>query len=299
MAYWWVSQNQTYRHERSGEYLWAPNTDRRGVTPFHWSTMNEVEQGDVIFSYVDQKIVSISIAKTKAYDSPRPKEFRSQEVWKKEGKRVDAQYNDLENPIHISNIRDSLLKLLPNRYSPLTAAGTGNQGYLFNIPPNTGRFLLQEADKTKPCLSEEAIVVGINNSKISSTEKEALVKSRVGQGKFRKDLLAYWSSKCAVTGFSDAGLLRASHIKPWSDCNNIERLYKFNGLLLSPSYDASFDGGYISFKNSGEIIISDKLSKKTPPLIGINPSAKISYLDVRHKLFLEYHRDLIFKNISS
>ena len=78
MAYWWVSQNQTYRHERSGEYLWAPNIDRRGVTPFHWSTMNKVEQGDVIFSYVDQKIVSISIAKTKAYDSPRPKEFRSQ-----------------------------------------------------------------------------------------------------------------------------------------------------------------------------------------------------------------------------
>jgi len=50
MAYWWVSQNQTYRHERDGEYLWAPNIDGGGRKPFHWASMNDVKQGDIIFS---------------------------------------------------------------------------------------------------------------------------------------------------------------------------------------------------------------------------------------------------------
>lgn len=299
MAYWWVSQNQTYKHERNGEYLWAPNLDSGGNKPFHWASMNKVQQGDIIFSYVAQKIVSISIAKTKAYDSQRPQEFESQETWEKEGKKIDAQYNDLETPIHISNVRNALLKLLPNRYSPLTVSGSGNQGYLFPIPPNAGRFLLQEADSIKPTVSEEAIVAGIDNSQIPATEKEALVKSRIGQGKFKKDLLIYWNSQCAVTGFSGEGLLMASHIKPWRDCNNYERLDKFNGILLSPSYDAAFDCGHISFKNSGEIIISDLLSKQSPSLIGINPSAKIQNFDTKHQQYLEYHRDLIFINISS
>ena len=217
--------------------------------------MNDVRQGDIIFSYVAQKIVSVSIAKTNAYDSQRPQEFKSHEIWKKEGKRIDAQYNDLENPIHISNVRNALLKLLPDRYSPLTTNGSGNQGYLFPLPPNAGRFLLQEADSIKASISDEAIIAGINNSQIPATEKEALVKSRIGQGKFKKDLLVYWDSQCAVTGFSGEGLLRASHIKPWRDSNNTERLDKFNGLLLSPSYDAAFDCGYISFTNGGELLI--------------------------------------------
>ena len=185
--------------------------------------------------------------------------------------------------------------MLPDRYSPLTVSGSGNQGYLFPIPPNAGRFLLQEADSIKASISDEAIIAGISNSQIPATEKDALVKSRIGQGKFKKDLLVYWDSKCAVTGFSGEGLLRASHIKPWRDSNNIERLDKFNGLLLSPSYDAAFDGGYISFKSSGEIIISDQLSEQSPSLIGINPSAKIQNLNDKHHQHLEYHRDVILK----
>ena len=299
MAYWWVSQNQTYRHERDGEYLWAPNIDGGGRKPFHWASMNDVKQGDIIFSYVGQKIVSVSIAKTKAYNSQRPQEFKSQEAWKKDGKRIDTQYNDLKTPLHISKLKNTLLNLLPNRYSPLTANGSGNQGYLFPLPPNAGRFLLQEADNIKFYISEEAIITGINNSKIPATEKEALVKSRIGQGRFKKDLLAYWDSQCAVTGFSGGDLLRASHIKPWRDCNNAERLDKFNGLLLSPSYDAAFDSGYISFKNDGTIIISEQLSSQSHSLIGITSSGKVENLDARHQRYLEYHRDLILKSTSS
>ena len=51
---------------------------------------------------------------------------------------------------------------------------------------------------------------------LSSTEREAIVKSRIGQGQFRESLINYWSA-CAVIGCKEAKLLRASHIKPWAE----------------------------------------------------------------------------------
>jgi 5-methylcytosine-specific restriction protein A len=54
-------------------------------------------------------------------------------------------------------------------------------------------------------------------------------------------------------------LLKASHIKPWRDSDNAERLDIYNGLLLIPNLDSAFDKGYISFDDGGKIIISDMI----------------------------------------
>jgi putative restriction endonuclease len=82
-----------------------------------------------------------------------------------------------------------------------------------------------------------------------------LIKARIGQGAFRAKLIVLWGS-CAVTGYKDLNLLVASHIKPWSVSSNSERLDVYNGLLLVPNLDKAFDSGFISFKESGEIMIS-------------------------------------------
>src|SRR3954462_15266995 len=100
MAYWWVSQNQSYHQERSGGFLWAPNQTEAGLTPFHWSTMNEVRPGDVIFSYVGGRIVSVSVAKAAAHDSTRPGGL-GEGVWEDAGKRIDVEYRDLPVPLAI------------------------------------------------------------------------------------------------------------------------------------------------------------------------------------------------------
>jgi putative restriction endonuclease len=297
MAYWWVSQNKTYNHERDGQYLWAPNYDKGGKTrPFHWNNMNKVQVGDVVFSYVKRNIVAISVATTEAYDSERPREFKIQDPWKNNGRKIDAQYNDLDNPISIDKIKNDFLKLLPSKYSPLQSGGTGNEGYLFHLPPNAARFLMQEAENIIPSLPEKSIEKSINESKIPPTEKDALIKSRVGQGKFRKDLLKYWGSKCSVTGFLNTNFLTASHIKPWRDGNNVERLDQYNGFLLSPSYNTAFDQGYISFNDSGQIILSRELNMDAALIIGIKDNAVIKDLDSKHQFYLEYHRDQIFKD---
>ena len=73
------------------------------------------------------------------------------------------------------------------------------------------------------------------------TEAERLVIQRIGQDVFRDALMAYWGGRCPLTGITEPGLLRASHIVPWADCTDAQRLDVHNGLLLSALWDAAFD----------------------------------------------------------
>ena len=66
-----------------------------------------------------------------------------------------------------------------------------------------------------------------------------------------------WGGRCAVTGLDLPLLLRASHIKPWRDSDNRERLDPYNGLLLSPSYDAAFDWGSSPSLRTAGMVLSD------------------------------------------
>ncbi|PHQ59425.1 MAG: hypothetical protein COC10_13400, partial [Sphingobium sp.] len=88
----------------------------------------------------------------------------------------------------------------------------------------------------------------------TETTRKAIIDARVGQGQFRENLINHWLT-CAVTGATNPLLLRASHIKPWKESSNNERLDSFNGLLLSANLDAAFDSGLISFDNSGKIML--------------------------------------------
>ena len=128
--------------------------------------------------------------------------------------------------------------------------------------------------------------------KINKTQYEALRQSRIGQGVFRQDLLHYWGNKCAVTEVENQCLLRASHIKPWRDANNQERLDRFNGLLLQPNLDAAFDACLISFTAHGHILISDAINQEDRARLGIKPDMKLSKIEDAHLPYLAYHRDM-------
>ena len=130
--------------------------------------------------------------------------------------------------------------------------------------------------------------------RLDETELEAISRRRVGQDKFRKKLIEYWQSKCAVTGIPDNGLLRASHIIPWSNCESgSDRLDVYNGLLLSPFWDAAFDRGLVSFSDSGEVIFNSKLSTEARKELerGV---VKDLELDSRHLKNLAWHRREVF-----
>lgn len=126
------------------------------------------------------------------------------------------------------------------------------------------------------------------------TERQGLVTSRVGQGAYRKSIIHRWEYECAVTGFDKPEILIASHIKPWRDSNNDERLDVNNGILLSPTYDALFDRHLISFENSGKIILSDEIEPEAYEKIGVTSKDTIKKFNADNHYFLDHHRTVFY-----
>jgi len=129
---------------------------------------------------------------------------------------------------------------------------------------------------------------------LSEKQREALLKVRVGQEYFRDALVNYWG-ECAVTRCKEISLLRASHIKPWSKCDSKEAIDPFNGFLLSPTLDAAFDVGFITFDDTGKVMLSNCLKKSDAEILGISSSLCLSRIEQQHRHYLRYHRDHIFR----
>lgn len=128
---------------------------------------------------------------------------------------------------------------------------------------------------------------------LDETTRKAIIDSRIGQGRFRGALVKYWGS-CAVTGCRVIELLRASHIKPWKESTNIERLDPYNGLLLLPNLDIAFDKGLISFEDGGSILICSKLGKEVLLQLGINHTMRLRSFETKHTNYLRFHRENVF-----
>lgn len=122
------------------------------------------------------------------------------------------------------------------------------------------------------------------------TEKQALYKARIGQSAFRKSVIHRWEYQCAVTGFDRLDLLVASHIVPWKDSNNNERLDFNNGILLSPTYDALFDLHLITFENNGKILLSEEIEPEAYKKIGVTGKEKIKGLSDSNIEYLKVHQ---------
>lgn len=133
----------------------------------------------------------------------------------------------------------------------------------------------------------------MSDKKLTETEKTILVNTRMGQGHFRRKLVSMWRG-CAVTGYRNPQMLLASHIKPWRDSNNEERLDKFNGLLLLANIDKAFDLGFISFDDGGKVMISKDL--ESPEVLGLDESMSFNIMR-EHKHYLGYHRGVLFKGL--
>ena len=126
---------------------------------------------------------------------------------------------------------------------------------------------------------------------ISETQKELLTFARIGQGKYRKDLIELWG-KCSVSECNMTDLLIASHIKPWSESSNEEKLDRYNGLLLLPNYDKLFDKHLISFDDDGRIIISPQIKKEEYKILGISANDKLFNVFEENKPYLKIHREI-------
>lgn len=154
----------------------------------------------------------------------------------------------------------------------------------------------KQAEPAETTLTEDIKGV-IDDPKIGATEKLAQILARIGQGEFRKSVLEQWGDCCAVTGSKTQEAIRASHIKPWRDCDptNGERLDADNGLPLLASLDSLFDKGLISFASSGEMMVSSKLDATEQQIFGIVERSLTKKPTKKMAAYLAYHRDSFFQ----
>jgi putative restriction endonuclease len=304
MKYWWVNQNQTYKHEVPGGYLWSPKLRADGARNQFYENMLAVEPGDIIFSFSDTFIKAVGVASGIARSLTKPFFGEAGKNWSDDGWYVSVDFILSEFPIRPKEHMGILAPLLPDKYSPLTRDGNGLQGvYLAEVPAEMGAALLSllgNQDLRMPVVqlsdltfdAEEQQIVA--DDALTETEKSTLVLSRRGQGKFRARVQTV-EKYCRVTGVSARELLIASHIKPWADSNNIERLNGNNGLFLSPHIDRLFDGGFITFTANGEMLVSPKLDGDVLNKWAVDPFAKVGKFNDEQSYFLEYHQLKRFK----
>src|SRR5690348_3441452 len=134
MRYWWVNQNQTYRHEFAGGYLWSPKRNANGARNPFYESMREIAPGDLVFSFVDTRIAAIGVADSYCYESPKPEEFGKAGLnWGTVGWRVGVRFTRMSNLVRPKDHMALLRPLLPERYAPLQLTGDGRQQYLSEI----------------------------------------------------------------------------------------------------------------------------------------------------------------------
>ncbi|MGK0269562.1 MAG: hypothetical protein ACI88H_000194 [Cocleimonas sp.] len=155
-------------------------------------------------------------------------------------------------------------------------------------------------------LIEDSLAYDLNEifeDDLSKSEVELLTLARIGQGKFRRNVIELWQGeKCAVTLVSIKELLIASHIKAWKDCDNTdERLDGANGLLLCAHVDKLFDNHLATFlprNNRYYLVLSSNLETSQLKGLGIERDIELntSHLDFdaldRFKVYMAHHNDI-------
>ena len=112
------------------------------------------------------------------------------------------------------------------------------------------------------CVADQDVLYSPIPRNVEKTEIQRLSTIRTEQGRYRKAALALWNNRCAVTGVDETNWLIASHIKPWRESDNSERIDPRNSLILTPNYDKLFDRGVISFSPSdGNNVAKDTYSR--------------------------------------
>lgn len=304
MAFWWVNHKQTRDHEVRGGYLWSPMRNANGAFNQTYENMKSLRPGDIVFSYANGQIGAIGQVADFAAASPKPSEFGNVgDHWSDEGWLVSTYFNPAPKPLRPKAQIETIAPLLPKKYSPIQPSGDGNQGcYLAGISDVLGHVLLALLGvEAQPEFTLRLAVAQPNaevledlhhiegDPSIPETQRIQLAKARVGQGLFRNRVMTL-DPRCRVTGVDDSRLLIASHIKPWRDSTNLERINGFNGIMLSPHVDALFDERLISFEDDGRMLAHPSLNDDVLARWSISKATKVGQFRTEQSAFLHHHR---------
>jgi len=307
VKHWWANQNLTFKHEVHGSYLWSPKRTVNNRRNVFYDNMQLLVPGDLVLSFADTYIKAIGIVDGSPVSAKKPAEFGSVgDAWNQEGWFVPTVFHKLRYPIRPKDFMPKLLPHLPAKYSPLQSNGNGNQGvYLAALPEllayeliallgTEAQAIVAQAGNAGQLSDSVGISELLADGGLDTTQRSQVIQARIGQGLFRSRVSEVELS-CRVTGVHDERFLIASHIKPWSKSNNVERLDGNNGLLLTPHIDRLFDKGYMTFEDDGRVRISQFLPEEVRLAWVSRTNGQLKKLTQKQRPYMEYHRDLVFQ----
>lgn len=128
---WWVNQGTTIQAEKEEGILWAPLLNSQGRKLYHWETMKEVKQGDIILHYSNKAIRYVSQVTDAAVEAPKPGSMANTN-WQEDGRLVRTEYVELIPPIMLQQFNQQIMQVNLTQ-GPLHSGGGVNQGYLFRF----------------------------------------------------------------------------------------------------------------------------------------------------------------------
>ena len=315
MRYWWVNQNQTYRHEVQGGYLWSPKRNANGARNPFYESMREVAPGDLIFSFMDTRILAVGIAQSYCWESPKPLEFGTAgQNWENIGWKVKVSFTELANKVGPRITSTSF-----GRFSPKDIRLFSRTETAFN-PSTSPRCPTTLAEVLIGLIGQEVAPIAAAARDVKPVaaddldfwerklEQAARQRSHGPGNRTAGDHpCPEWARPIQRTGEQDRNhdaaslaskipcTLVASHCKPWRDSTNEERLNGENGLLLTPSIDHLFDRGFIGFEDNGKLIISPVAHRPSLQRMGIDTTKVVNVggFTSGQKQFLDFHRNAV------
>jgi hypothetical protein len=299
VAFWWVNHKRSWKAETGLGALWSPLTKSDGTQYRAYANMALAHTGDIVFSFAKGQIGHVGIVDAEATFAPKPG-YATGAPWADDGWMLPVTFFKLTPPINPQEHLDIVERYRPASHSPIRANGHGTMNYLSAISDEFGNALLRIAsldlDQLTSSTGKDVVLDDLreieNDSSTSATVRLQLSNARIGQGAFRKRVLAM-EPACRVTGIATASLLKASHIKPWRESTNAERLDGANGLMLAPHIDLLFDRHLISFTDNGRLVVSKKLDDAVLRGWHITDSAISSPFNARQRFYLATHRGFL------
>jgi putative restriction endonuclease len=308
VRYWWVNHKRTHSQELEGEFLWSAKKKSGAAGGGEsYNNMTRIMPGDVVFSFCLTRgaVRAVGVALTRAREAPDPFENGASG---RPGWQVTVRFAELTRPWTPKNHISELVRLLPDRHSPLRSSGDPNPAiYLAAVPRKMAAAVRQLVGREIDELVEDIIQRAggqfpddvaeetlRQRNDLPPAQKRDLLNARRGQGVFRSNLEMV-ESACRLTGLLDRRHLRAVHIKPWRHATDAEKLDGCNGLLLSPHIEHLFTRGYISFSDSGELLVSRNLNPAVLDKWGLRLPRYVDAFRLEQCRYLDYHRNEVFE----
>ena len=311
IRFWWINHSHTHRHEIAGSYLWFANNPRKSKARSESEKNTQrLLPGDVVFSFADGAVGAVGVVLGSAREAAKPAELDSvaQYAAAKSGWMVPVRFMALSSPLRTEEHSLQLALVLPRKHAPILASGAANQHMVLASVPaqmaeTVNHLLAGEVERVVGTITEavgrtlmedvaEAAIQ--QRADINPARKSDLLKARRGQGAFRGNIERIEHS-CRVTGVLDRRHLWAKHIKPWSECEDAEKLDGANGLLMAPHIAHLFERGYISFSDEGDLLVSQELNPVVLDNWHIRLPLNVGEFHPEQCYYLDYHRREVFQ----